>query len=236
MDTVILAAGRGSRLRGVAAPFHKPFMVVDGRALVVGATSVALEVASPLEQDRVFIIAAPGNVVPLVELTRESLEPDRFARLRFIVQPEPYGPGHAFLLVAEVDTSPEVLVLLADNVLHVPDVARVVHSPHEYGSPVVGYRDEFERDVATRFTRVAPDLSVVEDREPDSTQRWGNEAFRVWVGPLVVPRREFDAVLRNVHEPGELKLGRHLGKLPLPPTLVSVESYDVGEPAVVEDV
>lgn len=236
MDTVILAAGRGSRLRGVAAPFHKPFMVVDGRALVVGAASAAFEVASSLEQDRVFIVAAPGNVVPLVDLMHESLEPDRFDRLRFIVQPEPRGPGHAFLLAAEVDTSPEVLVLLADNVLHVPDVARVVHSPHEYGSPVVGYRDEFDRNVAARFTRIAPDDRVIEDRHPDSSQRWPNEAFRVWVGPLVVPRREFDAVLRNVHEPEELKLGRHLGKLPLPPTLVAVESYDVGEPVVVEDV
>lgn len=234
MDTVILAAGRGARLRGVAAPFHKPFMVVDGHALIVSATRVALD----LTRDRVIIVAAPGNVVPMIELLRDATTDVEFHdRVRFIVQPDPGGPGAALLLAAELQLSDQVMILLADNVLHESDVERALQAVTRPEVPVIGYREipRSEPEVASRFTRILPDLTVKERIDVQSHEVWSSGFFRCWVGPLIVPTDEFVDVLSNVGSEDELKLGRHLGELTEPPILVQVESYDVGDPIVVED-
>lgn len=228
IDTIVLAAGRGSRLRGVAAPYHKPFMVVNGRPLILGCVDAALTTT----RGKVIVVAAPDNVVPMTALLRDAdlLNP----RVRIIVQPDPMGPGDAFLLGSELVTETKTMILLADNVLSNDDVRRLVEADDEL---MVGCATVATPEVAARFTRIRPDGMIIEQPTVDILrERWDGGSFRVWVGPLIVPTNPMRRVLLNVGFTGELKIGRHLSLLGVKPTLVPVSSYDVGMLNELEDV
>lgn len=228
MDTLVLAAGRGSRLRGVAAPFHKPFMVVNGRPLIVGCVAAALKGAS----GRVIVIAAPDNVVPMVSLLRDvGFLPSR--RVRVIVQPDPGGPGDAFLLGSEMVSTERTLILLADNVIDVADVQNLVTSAERLA---IGTSRVHSIEEASRFTRISPNGDIRESKSVMEIERWDDGSFLVWVGPLVVPTQQTRNLLSSVDTNGdELKIGRYLSNLGIRPGLVPVSAYDVGVPNELED-
>jgi GTP:adenosylcobinamide-phosphate guanylyltransferase len=62
VDTVILAAGRGARLNGIAAPFHKPLLIVNGMPLIVQLVRAAhATFRGSDETARVVVVVAPEN-------------------------------------------------------------------------------------------------------------------------------------------------------------------------------
>lgn len=200
-DAVILAAGRGDRLRGVAAPFHKPLMLVDGKPVILSAVDAAL---SSAVVRRVVIVAAPDNVVPMTHLLGDGRHAGD--RITIVVQPKPAGPGAALLTAMHVVRTESVMVLLGDNVLRADDLDEHVEDF------TIGWRDVPGTQAAqyTRHTH-GPPAGWVEGPYPAP---YLERDYTVWVGPLVLPSHHACRVLeRHLGGDGELKIGAHLQEI-----------------------
>lgn len=227
VDTVILAAGRGSRLEGAAAPFWKPLMVVNGEPLVVTVARQGVTI----NLGRTIIVVSPENAQPICQvLAHHNLA----EAVDIVVQPAPTGPGDAFLR-ASAFLDGRVMILCADNVIPDWDVQRCKDC---LGTLVIGVRllESVESEEAERFTRITEGGHVEEGphRRPDAV--WNDGKYRVWLGPLVLDAASFQDVLVRRRLDEELKIGANLeGYLDCPagvkgPTLVPVNCYDIGVP------
>lgn len=229
IDTIILAGGRGARLRGVTPAYFKPMLVVDGTAMIVHV----LQQAEAVTSGRIVVVLAPDNVAPIVNLIRDSGYLDD--QLRFVVQPDPTGPGDAYLLAAEVCSTSHTLVLAADNLFGEDDVANVIKTIAHDPVPnlVVGGKSIVDPEIAKRFTRITADGTFEGPIQNEITEAWGN-SFYVWLGPLLVNRELLCDALRaaDVRCDGELKIGPHLWRLSTrenPGTRVDCDTHDVGD-------
>jgi bifunctional N-acetylglucosamine-1-phosphate-uridyltransferase/glucosamine-1-phosphate-acetyltransferase GlmU-like protein len=225
VDSVILAAGRGSRLNGIAAPFHKPLMVVNGRPII----RQCVECAQSVTDGSVIVVAAPDNAAPIAHvLAGAGLD-----NVDIIVQPKPLGPGHALLTGMKLVTSIECLVLLGDNILSCDDVQRVVHHA---ASNVVGVNRIPAAD-AERFTRLrqyAHGVSWVEKVEVTDDDLDVDRFANCWVGPLKVDPAAIKPVLSHafheyVSNGRELPIGTFLNDINAY-DVVDVTSIDIGVP------
>lgn len=223
MDAVILAAGRGSRVEGLAPPFFKPMMVVNGRPLI----SSAIHEAEKAEVTRIIIVAAPENAAAL----SHHLDPaDR--TLHMVVQLRPTGPGDGLLLGLKLVNSAEVLVLMSDNVFSPSDIPNVLKewraTTSEGCSAVVGVR---HLDDPTAFTRLKRDRWVEKvEKGPDD---FVHGRSRCWVGPLIAKTTALNSALER--EPLRRKPKSAIGERAIGPALnhlqvctADVQTYDIG--------
>lgn len=215
LDAVILAGGKSERLRGIIPPYHKPFLVINGRALIVSAVEEATNVGA----ERIIVVATGENALPIWQLV------GHLPRVRVMLNAG--GPGEAVHAGLELCVNDRVLVLMSDNVHGEDDVQRVCDE--EYA---IGVR-EYPVTEAQRFTRIVDGRWVerptpyVDDGTPTT----------VWCGPLVIDRQ------CGLHAlDGCEKIGPHLEAL-FPShsdapkrQLVSVKSFDVGIPDVVKQI
>lgn len=233
MDAVILAAGRGQRLAGIAAPFHKVLMPVNGRALVVGAVSAGVSVLDH-DEDRTVIVVAPENALPITALLRDSVAWND--RCRIVVQPAPCGPGDALYLALEQLTAEYVTVICADNVISDADVQKVVSATLDGpGDPCVGIgvRTIKSASAVTQFTVIGEERHVGEKLHGSELEefRWHDGYFRAWLGPLVVPRARAAGLLRLWRQrTHEISISPLLHDLHIEKVLVEVDCYDIGTP------
>jgi choline kinase len=225
MDTVILAAGRGSRLDGIAAPYHKPLMVINGQALIVQLVQISLQ-ATPGD---IIIVAAPENTLPLCQLLNARFP--RESRLRVVVQTSPSGPGDALLLGLELAGTDEVLVLMGDNVTTFSDIRRIVDEP---GNMAIGIQALAVEEVE-RFTRMR--------QRPGGGTEWVEKVpatldadgiehgmALAWVGPFKAPTREFETALLTLQSrEAERPIGPAFNCFPNA-RAVAVHSIDIGVP------
>lgn len=226
MDAIILAAGRGSRLKGVAPPYHKPLMVVDGRPLVLNA----VDLAHRKSKNSVVLVLAPENALPVCQLLEEAGD---WPRLRVVIQRNSRGPGEAFLTGwAAADRVGKVLLLMGDNTFTIEDLNTVTNkAANSDDRLVVGGRYVDDYSEASRYTRVYGQHHTA--RFVEGTDVDDNEVDRpfCWCGPLFVNGNQLAHVLRNVdaHEAvPELKLGRYLGYLDADVRFAEVSTRDVG--------
>jgi NDP-sugar pyrophosphorylase family protein len=229
IDTVILAGGRGTRLRGVTPTYFKPLLVVDGTAMIVHVIRRATSVTS----GKIVIVLAPDNVAPITSLIRDSGLLDD--QLRFVVQPEPTGPGDAFLIAAEMCQTKHVLILAADNLFGENDLRNVIQGLANDPAPnlIVGGKKIADPEVAQRFTRITADGSFEGPIKNEIDESWG-DSFYVWLGPLIVDRVKMSYILRSVNhaEGGERKIGPHLWRLTdkiNQGVKVDCDTHDVGD-------
>lgn len=219
-DCVILAGGKGSRLKGIVPQYFKPMLVVDGQALIVSA----IKAAHAAEVGRIIIVLAPENAQAMLSLLRdaEALDDDTY----FVIQHTANGPGDAYMLAWNFVTTDQVLLLMADNVFGLTDVRNVVG---ELGDVVVGTKAIEDEETAAHFTRVTRGRSY-EGPNVTNSQRWHvGEPYQCWLGPLKVNAQDLYDVLsdnRGVQE--ELKIGPYLGDVG---EIVSVpcNTHDVGD-------
>lgn len=238
MDAVILAAGKGERLNGYAAPYHKPLVLVNGVPLIAQCVEHAKSVLGA--NDRIVVVAAPANVGPICSIleARNLFLDDR---LRIVVQPIPTGPGAALVLGLEAlsELDPErVLVLMGDNSTPHADVEKIVaESEARRDDVIVGVRYVDTEEEAERFTRIllnhkaaeGTPINVVDDR-------WQN-GYKVWCGPLVIPdpaMARIELVSPRAVSGQEFKIGRVLHKLSTNNCVidVTVDTLDIGIPEV----
>lgn len=227
MDAVILAAGRGSRLRGVTAPFWKPMMVVNGSPLIVSVVRQAWRQTKHNfeKDDRVVVVVSPENALPITQVLAEAKLP---SSIDIVVQPSPRGPGDAFLRAAPFCRS-RTLILCADNVIPDDDLKLVTDKKMPL---VVGTRFITNPEEAARFTLIRPLGTFVEGRADVENYRWNSRGWMAWVGPLVVPTKELVKALEKGPKRlgDELKIGEALNEVNRDPVLVDVNCYDVGVP------
>jgi bifunctional N-acetylglucosamine-1-phosphate-uridyltransferase/glucosamine-1-phosphate-acetyltransferase GlmU-like protein len=198
VDTVILAAGRGARLNGIAAPFHKPLLIVNGMPLIVQLVRAAhATFRGSDETARVVVVVAPENAQAISAV----LSAHELFDVQYVLQPLAHGPGDALRrgLVAAQDG--RTLVLMADNVISQATLERVVDEATPYA---VGCVDMPPQDAA-RFTRYNWQTSGWDERVPvvdDHISKITN-MVTCWVGPLIIDRAKALDEL-NCHLPGKL--------------------------------
>lgn len=228
MDAVILAAGRGQRLRGHATPFFKPLLEINGKPLIVHA----VEYAHVAGAGRVVIVVSPQN-----RRMMESLF-HTFDFIKLVDQDEPLGPGHALLVGLTQVTSKRAIALMSDNIL-TPDQVEL------FGMAAI--RDlvgvtHIEREQAARFTRLVRHANgSYEFREGGDVQDdevSSNGLVTVWCGPLAFDAARMRAALASHlgESDGELKIGPYLGQAMRSPSAFPIISMDVGVPDAYKEV
>jgi choline kinase len=217
LDTIILAAGRGARLRGVVPAYHKPLLVVDGQALIVTTIKQVRDVT----KGRIVVVVAPENASPITNLLEDAGLIDY--KTFFIVQPTPNGPGDAFILGSELALTEHVLVLMSDNLYGPDDIHNVANGDADV---VIGTHKVQDADVARNFTRVTthgtyegPVIDVAQTMEG-----W----YHLWLGPLRVHRRRLIEELGETGPEGEVKIGPWLGNVGSIETVTCL-THDVGD-------
>lgn len=227
MDVIILAAGRGSRLKGIAPPYHKPLMVVDGKPLILGA----LEVAHRVRTSSTVVVVAPENALPICQLIDDAGAD--YSDVRVVVQRNSRGPGAAFIEGWRAsDRTETTMLLMGDNTFDNAEVNTVCNKA-SHDRVVVGGRWVLPGDLLTRFTRVHGSGVGARFAEGDLFENEPPNPF-LWCGPLVLNGKALCDVLMGIekHEAvPELKLGRYLGYLEANVHLVEVSSKDVGTEA-----
>lgn len=226
MDTVILAAGRGTRLDGIAAPFHKPLLVVNGKPLIRQCVELAEKAAGG---GSIIVVAAPENAAPISHVLNGA----GHGNVDIILQREARGPGHALLTGLKLVTTDKVLVLLGDNVVTFADVDKVVKAgqPNTIGVSLMPLDD------AQRFTRLRKSdgglkwVEKVPVTEDDATD---HGMATCWVGPIKVDANKMEKAIRADISSGGM-IGREIPVGPLFNKLgdfstVAVQSIDIGVP------
>lgn len=220
-DAVILAAGRGERLsdNGIAAPYLKPLLPVNGRPLVRNAVQVAHQATSRTP----VVVVAPENALPIAQVLHGL-------PATLVVQRAATGPGDALLLAMQLVTADNVLVLMSDNVLSAVDVQRVLAPGVHRAS--VGVRS-IAAPEAERFTyRVPTPFPCWVEKVPVDATTTVVDDVVCWVGPLVLPSNAVRAVLKSGHG----SLGPPLLNAFTDAELrcVPVDTVDVGTPSMWE--
>lgn len=211
LDAVILAGGKSERLRGVVPPYHKPFLVVNGKSLLVAAVDHAKDAGA----QRVVIVCTGENALPVWQLV------GHIPGVRVVLNSG--GVGESTRAGLELCLHDRVLVLMSDNVHTTEDVKAITE--HEYA---IGVRQELGPN-AFRYTRHVGGRWI---EGPQDCPYDGPTFVTVWCGPLVLNRMSGLASLIFRE-----RLGPHLDSLfpqSSPPLFVPVSSYDVGVPEVVK--
>lgn len=224
MDAVILAAGRGERLAGVMAPFHKPLMVVNGRPLIQQVVAHA----STFVAGRIIVVVAPENALPITQVLNTMHV--NGTEVVVVVQRLPLGPGASLRTGLRQCKAEDALVLLSDNVMSNGDVASVVRSRYDN---VIGVR-AIEPEGAERFTRIRTDNKWVEKIPIEDKDIHSDGMVRCWVGPIKVRAKEMEHALSSYFQQhGEVPIGPVFNNLTNVAT-VAVTSSDVGVPEALQ--
>jgi hypothetical protein len=210
LDAVVLAGGKSERLAGIVPSYHKPFIVINGKSLLVTAVDSAIDAGA----ERVIVMATGENALPVWQLVGHR------DKVRVVL--DDGGVAHALHVGAEVAQNNRLLVLMSDNVHGLGDVSRVCAETFAIGVRVLPYVD------AQRFTRLRRGTWV---EGSDENVDFEASPTTVWCGPLVVQR---DRVLNALN--GKSKIGPHLAELAPYSTLVTVATEDIGTPDAVTDV
>lgn len=219
VDCIVLAGGKGERLTGIAARYHKPLLVVNGQPLVRNAVTTA---QSFPQIRKTFVVVAPENAWPICDVLSDL-------DATVVVQRNPLGPGHALLEAAALAQAKSVLVLMADNVLTRTDIGLVL----DLGAGAAGIRS-LPPESAQRFTHWDVDRQCWSEREktevafPPKPDEDGLVAC--WVGPLLLSRSLCVSVLNAARAEiisGELLIGRYLSLLGVE-RVTHVDTWDIG--------
>jgi len=235
LEAVILAAGRGQRMEGLAKPFFKPLLELNGIPLL----KYAIQYADAAQVDHVTIVVSPSNADDIEQITAEY-----GPWVSTIVQEHPFGPGHAAMLGIEQVLSKKTMLLMSDNIMNTDTIVEMADTVRRTDCDAVGIR-YVELDKAARFTRVRlrPSglYSYVEGVEINQEDVWPlTRESVVWCGPLVFDTEVASSVLSraflNSHitnDGAEIKIGPHLDQImSVDTSLFDVEAFDVGIPSV----
>jgi len=235
LEAVILAAGRGQRMEGLAKPFYKPLLEINGMPLV----AYAIEYASAAGAELVTVVTSTSNHDDIAEAVSSY---SRWARL--VVQEEPAGPGHATLVALLEAEFEQTMLLMSDNIMNQNEVVEMAMHSRITGTDAVGVRT-VTPEQASRFTRIQDKKSdkskytFVEGTPIGEEDTWHDgSGVKVWCGPLIFDtgtaiRVLADAWIGRDHDNvSEMKIGPHLNKIMLKdPQLFDVAAFDVGIPS-----
>lgn len=210
MDAVILAAGKGSRLQGIAAPYHKPLLVMQNESLVGRAVKQAFSLGC----SRVIVVAAPENALVISQIVDQ--------RAMMIVQRNPSGPGAALFHGLELAHSLDVIVMMGDNFTTDDDI--IAFSNRFDHETVIGVRNMPAAEVS-RYTYMEHNGTWVEKVPPSDGSN-----YNAWVGPFKTTVNTLRSALTGVDNvQGEWLIGPAFNALHDVFT-VNINTIDVGVP------
>lgn len=216
MDAVILAAGRGSRLEGISAPYFKPLLVINGMPLIRSAVELSQRFA-----ENIIIVAAPENAAPINHVAPQEAH--------MVIQRRANGPGDALYAGLRLCTSEYVIVLMADNVISPDDMQRVAN---QKGNAVgVSW---LAAEEAERFTRIRSNGVWVEKVPVTEDDILESNMVSCWVGPIKMNVEEIREAIRYWAQTQPV----HNDNIPIGPlfnlisdvTPVEVSCIDIGVP------
>ena len=213
MDAVILAAGKGSRLDGIMAPYHKPLLVMQGKPLI----RHAVENAMTARCSSVVVVAAPDNAAAISHV----LNGPGMGAVDIIIQRTAMGPGHAINTALKLVRDEEMLVLMGDNFSPVSDVQRVVTHT---GANVVTITSHHP-DIAQNLTWI-DNGTWVEKVRPSAN-------VPCWVGPIKLRVNEFRAAYEQwctKYQRAEILIGPLFNGLSSEVHTVTGSTIDIGTP------
>jgi choline kinase len=120
-QTVILAAGNGSRLAGVSAGIPKPLMTVAGIPLLAHA------LAHARASGCVEAIVVVGHERELVKAAASSMSSG--LQIRFVETPDPSAPNGISLLAAEPAAHPRFFLQMVDHLFGEVALPRLMETP-----------------------------------------------------------------------------------------------------------
>lgn len=191
MDTIILAAGKGSRLNGITAPYMKPLLVVNGKPII----RHAIERAKQVTTGRVIVVAAPENALAITQII-VAAGLDQYVTI--VLQMRPGGPGEAVLIGMRLVTSSKVLILMGDNVTSTGDIVSVIDATAD-DSSAVGVTANVKHDDAERFTWYHKNVGWREKINPAEENLHETELVSAWCGPICMDRATFIQALNRLH-------------------------------------
>lgn len=200
MDVIILAGGRGGRLTGVAPPYFKPLLPVNGVPLIVNCINILDRWRDGIES--ITVVTAPENTLPISQLLPKD------PGITIVVQREPNGPGFGLLEGLKIGTAEQVMVLLADNIMSADDIAAMVR--HEYAVAVT----TLPSAAALQFTWWNELGKMWLEKVPHTDNL--TDTIEAWCGPIIINRActlaAYDRYSRW-SENGELPIGPYLSEL-----------------------
>jgi choline kinase len=120
-QTIILAAGNGSRLGSQASGVPKPLVTVGGAPLIAHALAHAQAAGC---REAVVVLGYEGaRVRAAIEALPLSL------RVRFVENPDPSTPNGVSLLAAAPVAAPQFFLQMVDHVFAWPTLVRLTTSP-----------------------------------------------------------------------------------------------------------
>jgi bifunctional N-acetylglucosamine-1-phosphate-uridyltransferase/glucosamine-1-phosphate-acetyltransferase GlmU-like protein len=232
VESVILAAGRGQRMEGVAKPFFKPLLEINGMPLI----AYAAEYASAAGASSVTVVASSNNVDDIQRaLTNYA------SWVSVVVQPAPNGPGDAALIGLHNATDSSIMLLMSDNIMNSAAVSQMATKAMIEDRDAVGVL-HVPIEKASRFTRIQTASHGVHHFVEGSKIEPADESLpgmsTVWCGPIIFNREKATQVLqrekdKNSANTGELKIGPYLSEIIRKNALLTdVGAMDVGIPSV----
>lgn len=232
MEAVILAAGKGQRMKGISKPFFKPLLEINGIPLIAYAVDYALEAGAT----HVVVVVSPKNEKAMLKvLARYS------TRVSVAIQHKPLGPGDAALIGLRRVGGDTAMLLMSDNLMNTDKVKQLAAACSEHETSGIGVR-VVSLEQASRFTRVRNlgqgEYSYVEGVELSNEDIWpGTDKVYVWCGPLIFKTTAALLTLQSASasqgdKDVELKIGPYLAKiLGSYVTIADVDAMDVGIPS-----
>ena len=182
---IILSGGRGTRLKGIAAPFSKTFLRVNGLPVIAYAVRAVVPFVS-----RIILVAHPSTADEVMAAAREGCG-ELDLNLELALQTEPRGMADAMRVgFAAVADDCSAVVLAGDNITLDPrNVGQVLGCVTAHTGPcqtagLAWTFRELEPPEANRFSVYLPlDESrgqlIEKPQEPPSNICWcGPVAFR----------------------------------------------------------
>mgnify|MGYP002362850258 CR=1 FL=1 len=217
-DSIILAAGRNTRLKGIIPSYHKPLVLVNGVPLIVSLVSDALAFTQ-----RVIVVVSPENCAPIIDLLAAN---DLLShRVKLVVQAEARGPGDSLYQGLAAAQAERVVLICGDNRIPTADFRQVIdadalwRSKYEASKIVTACTSLIRaEDSAIRFTRVDMLKKEFVEGRPGGFNP-ASKGYICWIGPLVFDR----VVAEKIFE------GKIVGHKPGDPEIKISEAFNVVE-------
>lgn len=181
MPSVILAAGRGERLNGYAAPFMKPTLLVNGVPIIVQQLRNA-----ELVDHNITIVVAPENARAIIELARHA-NVDSWESLQFTIQPDPVSVVDALKRGIMTQADEPLCVLMGDNIVPRAAMMGVLSLCDDIRADlVVATRRMKLEDAWRRFTYHTADHWWEKEYPATVDMSESPDEVDVWVGPVII--------------------------------------------------
>ena len=200
-QTVILAAGSGSRLAPSRGDVPKPLMTVCGVPLIAHALSHA--VAAGCDEALVVL----GYEAPRVQAAIDAMASP--LRMRFVHSPDHTAPNGVSLLAAESGANRIFYLQMVDHLFSRPVLAQLALqplAPHEAGRVLVDSSPsaDIDLDDATKVTRSSERITAI----GKGLAQWD----AIDAGCFVLTHGVFDA-LRDVRPPESVTVSSGMRRL-----------------------